>query len=196
MMILALTGSIGMGKSTTADFFRAEGVKIFDADRAVHEIYDGAAPKNLAEKFPDCLTDGKIDRQKLGDHVFHHPPSLAELEALIHPLIDKKIDDFCATCARMGEKIALLDVPLLFETGLWRRADAIVVVSAPHHLQRARVLARDKMDEPKLNKILQRQTPDAEKRRRAHFVIDSQHGLDSARRQVRAVLKTLKTFGR
>lgn len=196
MMILALTGSIGMGKSTTADFFRAEGVKIFDADRAVHDIYNGAAPKTLAEKFPDCLNDGKIDRKKLGDHVFHHPPSLAELEALIHPLVDQKIEHFCATCAKTGEKLALLDVPLLFETQIWRKADAIVVVTAPHHVQRQRVLAREKMDAHKLGKILERQTPDDEKRRRAHFIVDTQHGLGPARRQVQAILKSLNLFDR
>ena len=182
MFILGLTGSIGMGKSTTAGFFRAAGVPVHDSDAVVHRLYEGEAVAAIEAAFPGTTAGGKVDRNKLAARVLGDAAALQRLEALVHPLVQE------AEAAATGEKIAVLDIPLLFETGGDRRVDAVVVVSAPPDVQRARVLERPGMTIEKLESILSKQMPDAEKRRRADFVVDSSQGFESARAQVRAIL--------
>ncbi|HUO53252.1 MAG TPA: dephospho-CoA kinase [Rhodoblastus sp.] len=196
MIVLGLTGSIGMGKSTTASMFRALGVPVYDSDRGVHEIYESKAPPEIERRFPEAIADGRIDRKRLGDLAFHHPEALKALEAVIHPIIKDKIDAFLASAAKAQKPIALLDVPLLFETDFWQRTDVRIVVSAPADVQKERVLARPQMDEAKLERILARQTADREKRARAHFVVETHFGLDHARRQVETIVKALLAFDR
>jgi dephospho-CoA kinase len=188
MIRLGLTGSIGMGKSTTAAMFGAEGVPVFDSDAAVHEVYAGPAVSLVESAFPGTTADGRVDRQKLSARVVGNPEALARLEALVHPLVGEARQRFMDRAAQSGARAVLLDVPLLFETGGADRVDAVVVVSAPAGIQRERVLARPGMTEAKLEAILARQLPDAEKRRRADYVIDTGQGLDAAREQVRKVV--------
>jgi dephospho-CoA kinase len=189
MLILGLTGSIGMGKSATAALFAAEGVPVHEADRAVHRLYAGEAVGVIEAAFPGVTADGSVDRERLGRVVLNDPDAMARLEALIHPLVRRDGRRFLEDAAREGVRIVVFDVPLLFETGGETRVDAVVVVSAPPHVQRERVLARPGMTEEKLAAILARQVPDAEKRRRAHFVVDTSRGFDSARAQVRGILR-------
>lgn len=188
MLILGLTGSIGMGKSTTAGMFRQAGVPVHDADAAVHELYAGAAVEPVEAAFPGVTREGRIDRAALGQRVLGDPEALARLERIVHPFVAGKRDAFLDTARAKGARVAVLDIPLLFETGGERLVDAVVVVSAPESVQKARVLARPGMLPERLESILARQTPDAEKRRRAHFVIDTGRGLDAAQRQVRSLL--------
>lgn len=194
MITVGLTGSIGMGKSTTAAMFAAEGVPVYDADAEVHALYakGGAAVEPLAAAFPGVVVDGAVDRAKLSHYVVGRPDELKRLEAIVHPLVGESRVDFFQKAAAAGADIVILDIPLLFETGGEKRMDAVVVVTAPADLQRQRVLARPGMDEAKLDAILARQMADAEKRARAHFVIDTGQGLDHARDQVRDVLKRLR----
>lgn len=194
MITVGLTGSIGMGKSTTAAMFAAEGVPVYDADAAVHALYakDGAAVGPLETAFPGVVVDGAVDRAKLSEYVVGKPDELKRLEAIVHPLVGESRVGFFQDAVARGADIVVLDIPLLFETGGEKRMDAVVVVSAPADLQRQRVLARPGMDEAKLDAILARQMTDAEKRARAHFVIDTGQGLDHARRQVRDVLARLR----
>ncbi len=194
MITVGLTGSIGMGKSTTAAMFAAEGVPVYDADAEVHALYakGGAAVEPLAAAFPGVVVDGAVDRAKLSHYVVGKPDELKRLEAIVHPLVGESRVDFFQKAVADGADIVILDIPLLFETGGEKRMDAVVVVSAPADLQRQRVLARPGMDEAKLDAILARQMADAEKRARAHFVIDTGQGLDHARAQVRDVLKRLR----
>ena len=194
MITIGLTGSIGMGKSTTAAMFAAEGVPVYDADAEVHALYakGGAAVEPLAAAFPGVVVDGAVDRAKLSHHVVGKPDELKRLEAIVHPLVGESRVGFFQKAVADGADIVVLDIPLLFETGGEKRMDAVVVVSAPADLQRQRVLARPGMDEAKLDAILARQMADAEKRARAHFVIDTGQGLDHARAQVRDVLKRLR----
>ena len=194
MITVGLTGSIGMGKSTTAAMFAAEGVPVYDADAEVHALYarGGAAVEPLEAAFPGVVVDGAVDRVKLSHHVVGKPDELKRLEAIVHPLVGESRVGFFQKAVADGADIVILDIPLLFETGGEKRMDAVVVVSAPADLQRQRVLARPGMDEAKLDAILDRQMADAEKRARAHFVIDTGLGLDHARAQVRDVLKRLR----
>jgi dephospho-CoA kinase len=194
MITVGLTGSIGMGKSTTAAMFAAEGVPVYDADAEVHALYakGGAAVAPLEAAFPGVVVDGAVDRAKLSHHVVGKPDALKRLEAIVHPLVGESRVGFFQKAVADGADIVILDIPLLFETGGEKRMDAVVVVSAPADLQRERVLARPGMDEAKLDAILARQMADAEKRARAHFVIDTSKGLDAARAQVRDVLKRLR----
>ena len=194
MITVGLTGSIGMGKSTTAAMFAAEGVPVYDADAEVHALYakGGAAVEPLEAAFPGVVVDGAVDRALLSQHVVGKPDALKRLEAIVHPLVGESRVGFFQKAVADKAEIVILDIPLLFETGGEKRMDAVVVVSAPADLQRQRVMARPGMDEAKLDAILARQMADAEKRARAHFVIDTGAGLDSARAQVRAVLTRLR----
>jgi len=194
MITVGLTGSIGMGKSTTAAMFAAEGVPVYDADAEVHALYakGGAAVAPLEAAFPGVVVDGAVDRALLSQRVVGNPDELKRLEAIVHPLVGESRVGFFQKAVADGADIVILDIPLLFETGGEKRMDAVVVVSAPADIQRQRVLARPGMDEAKLDAILARQTADTEKRARAHFVIDTSRGLDAARQQVRDVLKRLR----
>jgi dephospho-CoA kinase len=189
--VLGLTGSIGMGKSATAGLFRRYGVPVHDADAAVHELYRGAAIPLIAETFPDAIQKGVVDRAALGKIVLHDPERLRQLEAIVHPLVRSAERRFLEQAKKRGATLALLDIPLLFETGRERRCDAIVVVTAPAPVQRERVLARPGMTEDKFLAILTKQMPDPEKRRRAHFLVDTGRGFDAADAQVRSILTCL-----
>ncbi|MBI0168086.1 dephospho-CoA kinase [Bartonella sp. M0280] len=192
MIILGLTGSIGMGKTTTAGFFEEAGVPVYNADRAVHELYESKPViENLSRIFPDCLTDGRIDRSKLSKTIVKDPSKLVLLERFIHPLVRKKEKDFVKIHRDRGDPLVVLDIPLLFETGPEGRVDKIAVVSAPTEIQRQRVLARSGWDDEKLDRILSRQISDEEKRRRADFVIDTGKSLDDAREQVKHLISRL-----
>lgn len=195
MITVGLTGSIGMGKSTTAAMFAAEGVPVYDADAEVHALYarGGAAVAPLEAAFPGVVVDGAVDRTLLSQRVVGKPDELKRLEAIVHPLVGESRVGFFQKAVAGGADIVVLDIPLLFETGGEKRLDAVVVVSAPADVQRQRVLARPGMDEAKLDAILARQMADAEKRARAHFVIDTGKGLDHARAQVRDVLARLRS---
>ena len=195
MKVVGLTGSIGMGKSTTAALFAAEGVPVYDADAAVHALYGkgGAAVAPVGEAFPGVVRDGAIDREALSAQVLGRPEALKTLEAIVHPLVNATRAEFFGAAAEKAADLVVLDIPLLFETGGDKRVDAVVVVTAPAEVQRARVMERPGMTAEKLAAILARQTPDEEKRRRADFVIDTGHGLDSAREQVRQVIAALRT---
>ncbi|RVU21126.1 dephospho-CoA kinase [Methylobacterium oryzihabitans] len=192
-VVLGLTGSIGMGKSATAAMFRARGVPVHDADACVHALYGpgGAAAARIGEAFPGTLApDGAVDRAALRARVLDDPARMRALEALVHPLVRAAEADFLA--AQAGAPLAVLDVPLLYETGGEARCDAVAVVSAPPEVQRARVLARPGMTEATFAAILAKQMPDAEKRRRADFVIETGEGFPHAEAQVEAVIATLR----
>ncbi|WP_295880135.1 dephospho-CoA kinase [uncultured Bartonella sp.] len=192
MIILGLTGSIGMGKTTTAGFFEEAGVPVYNADRAVHELYESKPViENLSRIFPDCLTDGRIDRSKLSKTIVKDPSKLAILEKFIHPLVRKKEKDFVKMHRDRGDPLVVLDIPLLFEKGPDGRVDKIAVVSATPEVQRQRVLARSGWDDEKLDRILSRQISDEEKRRRADFIIDTGKSLDDARQQVKHLISRL-----
>ena len=188
MIRLGLTGSIGMGKSTVAKMFADEGVPVHDADAAVHALYEGEAVPLIEAAFPGTTASGKVDRGKLGERVLGHPEEIKRLERIVHPLVARVRDAFLAGAERAGAKVALLDIPLLYETGGETRCDAVVVVSAPAEVQRERVLMRPGMTEAKLAAILAKQVPDADKRARADFVVDTSQGFDLARQQVRDIL--------
>lgn len=188
MRIIGLTGSIGMGKSTTMQLFAELGVPVYDADAAVHAIYAGEAVPVVEEAFPGTTADGKVDRQKLSERVLGKPEALKKLEQIVHPMLGAHRRKFLDDAQKSGAPVAVLDVPLLFETGGEKRVDAVVVVSAPADVQRARVLARENMTQEKLDAILARQTPDAEKRKRADFVVDTSSGLDPVRARIRDIL--------
>lgn len=194
MFLLGLTGSIGMGKSTTAKLFEEEGVPVYDADAAVHTLYarGGAAVEPLEEEFGDVVVDGAIDRAKLSEKVVGDPDAMKRLEAIVHPLVGASRIGFFQEAAARGADIVVLDIPLLYETGGEKNMGAVVVVSAPSEMQRERVLARPGMTVEKFEAILARQVPDADKRARADFIIDTSNGVEPARRQVRQVLATLR----
>lgn len=196
MWILGLTGSIGMGKSATASMFRSFGVPVHDADATVHLLYRGAAVAPVEAAFPGVVRDGVIDRGALGAQVLNDPAAMARLEAIVHPLVGLEEQAFLARARSQGRRVVVLDIPLLFETGAPRRAHANVVVSAPAAVQRGRVLDRPGMTEEKFAAILAKQMPDAEKRRRAHFVIDTGRGFEAARHQVAGVLRAVCGPGR
>jgi len=189
MRIVGLTGSIGMGKSTTAGFFRAAGVPVHNADEAVHRLYAGAAVPLIEAAFPGTTRDGVVDRAALGRIVLGDGHKLKQLEALIHPLVSADRDAFLGKARAQGASFAVLDVPLLFETGGADFVDVIVVATAPAHVQRARVLERPGMSVEKFEAILAKQMPDAEKQRRAHVVIDTGRGMEAAQRDVESVVR-------
>jgi len=178
-----------MGKSTTAKFFAEEGVPVHDADAAVHRLYEGDAVPLIEAAFPGTTGGGKVDRDKLGQRVLGDTAALKKLEAIVHPLVRKAEERFLAGAERGGAKVAVLDIPLLFETGGDKRCDAVVVVSAPAGTQRARVLERAGMTEQKFQALLAKQVPDDEKRARADFIVDSGQGFEAARRQVHEILE-------
>ena len=188
MFVLGLTGSLGMGKSTTARFFAEAGVPVHDADAAVHRLYEGEAVAAIEAAFPGTTGDGKVDRTRLAARVLGDAAALKRLEAIVHPLVRKAEQQLLEEARARGEPVAVLDIPLLFETGGARRVDAVVVVTAPPDVQRARVLERPGMTMEKLDSILAKQIPDEEKRRRADFVVDTSQGFEAARAQVRAIL--------
>jgi len=194
MFILGLTGSVGMGKSVTARFFAEEGVPVHDADAVVHRLYEGDAVAAIEAAFPGTTADGKVDRTRLAARVLGDAAALKRLEAIVHPLVHAAERQLLAAAAANGEKVAVLDIPLLFETGGDRRVDAVVVVSAPAEVQRARVLERPGMTVEKLEAILAKQMPDAEKRRRADFIVDTSKGFEAARADVRAILAAVATM--
>lgn len=192
MITVGLTGSIGMGKSTTADFFRAEGVAVNDADAVVHDLYRNEAVKPVGEHFPGSVENGEINRAELSRQLAGNPAKFRELEAIVHPLVRAREKAFLEKARQARAPVAVLDVPLLFETGGEGRVDAIVVVTCDAEIQRQRVLARPGMTEEKFQLILNRQMPDAEKRRRADFIVDTGQGLEAAHAQVRHILARLK----
>ncbi len=191
MVILGLTGSIGMGKSTTAAMFRDAGVPVFDADACVHALYRGAAVAPVEDAFPGVTRDGAVDRELLRQRVLDDAAVLRRLEGIVHPLVQRARAAFIAEAEAARAPLAVLDIPLLFETGADAQVDAVAVVSAPEAVQKARVLARPGMTEARFSAILAQQVPDAEKRRRARFVIDTGEGPEPARAQVRAVISAL-----
>jgi dephospho-CoA kinase len=191
MFILGLTGSLGMGKSTTAGFFAEAGVPVHDADAVVHRLYEGEAAAPIEAAFPGTTADGKVDRARLAACVVNDPTALKRLEAIVHPLVSAAKQRFLAQAEAAGAPVVVLDIPLLFETGGDGRVDATVVVSAPADVQRERVLARPGMTPDKLDALLGRQLPDAEKRQRADFVVDTSRGFDAARAQVQEILRTV-----
>ncbi len=191
MIVLGLTGSIGMGKSTTAKMFAEAGVPVHDSDEAVHRLYAGKAAPLIEQAFPGVLVEGVVDRAKLAARVLGNPETLKKLEAVIHPLVRADADAFLARHRAEGSPLAVLDIPLLFETRGRDRVDKVVVVSAAPDIQRERVLARPGMTVEKFEAILARQMPDAEKRRLADFVVDTGHGFDAARAAVQKIVDGL-----
>jgi dephospho-CoA kinase len=190
VILIGLTGSVGMGKSTTAALFADEGVPVWDADAAVHRLYarGGAAVGPVGEAFPGVVVAGAVDRARLGERVHGDAAAFERLEALVHPLVAADRTAFVERAQAEGHDAVVLDIPLLFETGAEDRVDAVVVVTAPAQVQRERVLARPGWDETRLAALLERQTPDHHKRARADFVIDTSLGLEAARARVRTVL--------
>jgi dephospho-CoA kinase len=188
MLLLGLTGSIGMGKSTTAKLFAEAGVPVYDADATVHILYEGEAVPAIEAAFPGTTADGKVDRNKLSARVVHDPAAMRQLEQIVHPMLGASRQKFLDDAERSGAPVAVVDVPLLFETGGEKRVDAVVVVTTMPEIQHQRILARDNMTSEKLDAILARQLPDAEKRRRADFVVDTSDGLDPVRARIRDIL--------
>jgi dephospho-CoA kinase len=188
MIILGLTGSIGMGKSTTAKLFEEAGVPVYDADAAVHKIYEGEAAPAIEAAFPGTTADGKVDRNKLSAKVVHDPAAMKRLEQIVHPMLGASRQKFLRDAEQSGAPVAVVDIPLLFETGGEKRVDAVVVVTTTPEIQRQRILERDNMTGEKLEAILARQLPDAEKRKRADFVVDTSHGHDPVRARIRDIL--------
>lgn len=193
MIILGLTGSIGMGKSETANMFRREGVPVFDADAAVHELFAkrGAAVKSVGAAFPSAIKNGAVDRKALGAQVFKNEAALRKLESIVHPLVGRARQRFLKHHRARATPMVVMDIPLLFETGGERGVDASIVVSAPTFLQRQRVLARPNMDEARLADILAQQMPDAQKRARADFIVPSGLGKAPALQAVRRIIKIM-----
>jgi len=193
MIVLGLTGSIGMGKSTIAAMFADEGIAVFDADQAVHRLYQpgGAAVEPIRALFGNVVSDGAIDRKKLAASVLGDTTALKAVEDIVHPLVRAGRQRFLDQARLSGEAIVVIDIPLLFETGGDDAVDKVVVVTAPENMQRQRVLERPGMTVEKYERILAKQMPDAEKRKRADFVIDTSHGLEPARQQVREIIDAL-----
>jgi dephospho-CoA kinase len=188
MLILGLTGSIGMGKSTTAKLFAEAGVPVYDADAAVHQLYEGEAVPAIEAAFPGTTAGGKVDRNKLSARVVHDPAAIRQLEQIVHPMLGASRQKFFDDAERSGAPVVVVDVPLLFETGGETRVDAVVVATTSPENQRERILARGTMTNEAFDAILARQLPDAEKRQRADFVVDTSHGLDPVRAQIKDIL--------
>ncbi|KXF79246.1 dephospho-CoA kinase [Paramesorhizobium deserti] len=193
MIVLGLTGSIGMGKSTTAQMFAESGIPAYSADEAVHRLYSGRAAPLIEAAFPGTTNENGVDREKLSSAVLGQAEAIRKLEAIVHPLVREEEQAFLEKARQAGADIALLDIPLLFETAGEARVDRVVVVSAPQEVQRQRVLARPGMTEAKLDAILARQMPDAEKRARADFIVDTSKGTDAAREAVAEIIRRLRT---
>jgi len=194
MFVLGLTGSLGMGKSTTAGFFAELGVPVHDADATVHLLYKAEAVSPIEAAFPGTTANGEVDREKLAKRVLDDPAAIKKLEGIVHPLVRAAEEHFLTEAERSNARVAVLDIPLLFETGGDRRCDAVVVVSAPEEVQRARIFERRGMTEQKSAAIAANQMPDAEKRRRADFVVDTSKGFDAVRAQVREILTRVVTM--
>jgi dephospho-CoA kinase len=188
MKILGLTGSIGMGKSTTAKLFAEAGVPVYDADATVHRVYEGEAAAAVEAAFPGTTVDGRVDRSRLSAQVVNDPAAIRRLEQIVHPMLRTHHQKFLDDSERSGAPVAVVDVPLLFETGGDKRVDAVVVVTTSPETQRERILARGTMTNEALDALLARQMPDAEKRRRADFVVDTSYGLDPVRERIRDIL--------
>jgi len=188
MLILGLTGSIGMGKSTTAKLFAEAGVPVYDADAEVHKLYEGEAAPAIEAAFPGTTSDGKVDRKKLSARVVHDPAAIKQLEQIVHPMLGASRKKFFDDAEQSGAPVVVVDVPLLFETGGEKRVDAVVVVTTSPENQRERIMARGTMTQEALDSILARQMPDAEKRKRADFVVDTSDGLDPVRAQIKDIL--------
>ncbi|BDA86859.1 dephospho-CoA kinase [Aureimonas sp. SA4125] len=191
MLVLGLTGSIGMGKSATAAMAEAAGIPVHSADAAVHRLYAGPLAAPIEALFPGTTRDGVVDREALARRVLGDPRAMMALEALVHPMVRAEEAAFLDACRAVGEKLVLLDVPLLFESGRTGAVDRILVVSAPAAVQRERVLARPGMTVEKFEAILARQMPDAEKRAKADYVIDTSKGLAAAERDLHAIIADL-----
>jgi dephospho-CoA kinase len=196
MRILGLTGSIGMGKSTTAKLFAEAGVPVYDADATVHQVYEGEAAPAIEAAFPGTTVNGKVDRALLSAKVVHDPVAMKRLETIVHPMLRAHHQQFLDDAERAGAPVAVVDIPLLYETGGEKRVDAVVVVTTSPEIQRQRILSRDNMTDAKLDAILARQMPDAEKRKRADFVVDTSHGLDPVRAQIRDILREVAKMPR
>ncbi len=196
MIVLGLTGSIGMGKSTTAKMFADAGIPIHDSDGAVHRLYAGAAAPLVEQRFPGVTTNGVVDRARLAEAVLNDSQALRDLEAIVHPLVRAEEQQFLTRHRKAGAPLVVLDIPLLFEVGAQDRVDKVAVVTAPPDMQRQRVLSRSGMTEAKFEAILKKQVEDAEKRRRADFVIDSGAGIAAAREAVRGIIAELTATGR
>jgi dephospho-CoA kinase len=194
--VLCLTGSLGMGKSTAAGFFAEAGVPVHDSDAVVHALYEGEAVPLIEQAFSGSTVDGKVDRNRLAAMVLNDGPALTRLEAIVHPLVFAAREKFLADASARGAPVVVLDVPLLFEVAADRHCDAVAVVSAPTEVQRERAFTRPGMTDDKLFAILAKQIPDAEKRRRADFVIDSSQGFDHARTQIRDILQAVAKMPR
>src|SRR5262249_51721935 len=188
MLVLGLTGSIGMGKSTTAKLFTEAGVPVYDADATVHMIYEGEAAPAIEAAFPGTTVNGRVDRARLSQRVMHDPAAIRRLEQIVHPMLRSHHQKFLEEAEKSGAQVAVMDVPLLYETGGETRVDAVVVVTTSPEVQRERILARENMTGEKLDAILALQLPDAEKRKRADFVVDTSHGLDPVRSRIRDIL--------
>jgi dephospho-CoA kinase len=188
MRILGLTGSIGMGKSTTAKLFAEAGVPVYDADAAVHKIYEGEAASAIEAAFPGTTVDGRVDRAKLSAKVVHDQAAIKQLEQIVHPMLGASRKKFLEEAEASGAPVVVMDIPLLYETGGEKRVDAVVVVSTDAATQRERILTRGTMTSEALDAILARQLPDAEKRKRADFVVDTSRGLDPVRTAIRDIL--------
>lgn len=188
MKVLGLTGSIGMGKSTTAKLFAELGVPVYDADATVHLVYEGEAAPAVEAAFPGTTVNGKVDRARLSAAVVGDPDKIKRLEQIVHPMLRAHHQQFLDEAERSGAAVAVVDVPLLFETGGDKRVDAVVVVTTSPETQRARILARGTMTEQALDALLARQMPDADKRARADFVVDTSHGLDPVRARIKDIL--------
>jgi dephospho-CoA kinase len=194
MFVLGLTGSLGMGKSTTAGFFAELGVPVHDADATVHRLYKAEAVAPIEAAFPGTTVNGEVDREKLAKRVLDDPAAIKKLEGIVHPLVRAAEEHFLTEAERKNARVAVLDIPLLFETGGDRRCDAVVVVSAPENVQHARIFERPGMTAQKFSAISANQMPDAEKRKRADFVVDTSKGFDAARAQVREILARVATM--
>ena len=194
MRVIGLTGSIGMGKSTTAAMFREAGIPVYDADAAVHAAYDvgGIAAEPVGDAFPGVVKDGRVDREALRQAVLGNPEALKRLNAIVHPLVGRDRAGAFEAAKASGADMIIMDVPLIFETGGEKNMDAVIVVTAPAAMQRERVLAREGMTPERLDAILAQQVPDAEKRSRAHYVIDTSQGLGAARTRVAEIIADLR----
>lgn len=193
MIVIGLTGSIGMGKSTTARMFAEAGIPVNDADAVVHDLYRSEAVGPIGDAFPGSIRNGTVDRQELARQLAENPAKFRDLEAIVHPLVRRREGDFVTANRVAGARMVVLDIPLLFEAGGEDRVDVVVVVTCGPQIQRARVLARPGMTEEKLDMILSRQIPDQEKRRRADFLIDTGMGLEAARQRVNEVIAALRS---
>lgn len=194
MFVLGLTGSIGMGKSTTAKLFVEAGVPVYDADATVHALYEGGAAAAIEAAFPGSTGSGRVDRQKLSAMVVNDPMAMKKLEAIVHPMLRAHEEAFLAQARQAGAPVAVLDIPLLYETGGDRRVDAVAVVTTTPDIQHGRILARPNMTPEKLAAVVARQMPDEEKRRRADFLVDTSYGLDPVRQRIREILTTVATM--